>query len=206
MLRKWSFELQLEEKSDKAIYLQIADAIIKDIHSGRLKSGEPLPGSRHLAQLLKLNRNTVVEALHVLLIEGWLISRERKGTFVADTLPVFKETQKNKSLIAVEKNSPDIHYHLEFDDGSPDTRIAPISALARAYRQVFNQKARWQMMGYGNALGDLEFRKTIVQMLNHQRGMHLDEQNTCITRGSQMAMYLTAQCLFTKGDYVLLLR
>ena len=87
MLRGWKFEIQLDEKSDKAVYLQIADAVIKDIHSGRLKAGDALPGSRNLAQILKVNRNTVVEALNVLIIEGWLIPKERQGTFVADTLP-----------------------------------------------------------------------------------------------------------------------
>jgi GntR family transcriptional regulator/MocR family aminotransferase len=63
MLRKWNFELQLDEKSDKAIYLQIADAIIKDIHSGRLKPGDALPGSRNLAQLLKVNRIRLLKPL-----------------------------------------------------------------------------------------------------------------------------------------------
>lgn len=203
MLRGWKFEIQLDEQSDKAIYLQIADAIIKDIHLGRLKSGDALPGSRNLAQLLKVNRNTVVEALNVLLIEGWLVSKERQGTFVADTLPDFKEVQKINPLTTSIKNIEGKFYHLQFDDGHPDSKIAPIAELARAYRQIFNQKARWQMMGYGNELGDLEFRKSIVQMLNHQRGMQINEQNICITRGSQMAMYLTAQCVFTKGDYVL---
>jgi GntR family transcriptional regulator/MocR family aminotransferase len=203
MLRSWKFEIQLDEQSDKAIYLQIADAIIKDIHSGRLKSGDALPGSRNLAQLLKINRNTVVEALNVLLIEGWLVSKERQGTFVADTLPDFKEVQKIKPLTSNIENKEGKHYHLQIDDGSPDSKIAPITELARAYRQIFNQKARWQMMGYGNELGDLEFRKTIVLMLNHQRGMQINEQSICITRGSQMAMYLTAQCLLKKGDYVL---
>lgn len=204
MLRKWNFELQLDEKSDKAIYLQIADAIIKDIHSGRLKPGDALPGSRNLAQLLKVNRNTVVEALNVLLVEGWLISKERQGTFVADALPDFKAAKKSNLVTTVIKDTANRHYHIQFDDGHPDTKIAPVTELARAYRQIFNQKARWQMMGYGNELGDLEFRKAIVQMLNHQRGMQINEQNVCITRGSQMAMYLTAQCLFTKGDYVLI--
>ncbi|UMQ43512.1 PLP-dependent aminotransferase family protein [Chryseobacterium sp. Y16C] len=204
MLRGWKFEIQLDDQSDKAIYLQIADAIIKDIHSGRLKPGDALPGSRNLAQLLKINRNTVVEALSVLLIEGWLVSKERQGTFVAETLPDFKEVQKNNPVTTVVKETASRHYHIQFDDGHPDSKIAPIAELARAYRQIFNQKARWQMMGYGNELGDLEFRKAIVQMLNHQRGMQVDEQSICITRGSQMAMYLTAQCLFTKGDYVLI--
>lgn len=203
MLRGWKFEIHLDEQSDKAVYLQIADAIIKDIHSGRLKPGDALPGSRNLAQLLKINRNTVVEALNVLLIEGWLISKERQGTFVADTLPDFKEIQKNNLVTTVIKDTASEHYHIQFDDGHPDSKIAPITELARAYRQIFNQKARWQMMGYGNELGDSEFRKAIVQMLNHQRGMQVDEQSICITRGSQMAMYLTAQCLFTKGDCVL---
>lgn len=204
MLRGWKFEIQLDEKSDKAVYLQIADAIIKDIHSGRLKPGDALPGSRSLSQLLKVNRNTMVEALNVLLIEGWLISKERQGTFVADTLPDFREAKKNNLVTTLIKDTASKHYHIQFDDGHPDSKIAPIVELARAYRQIFNQKARWQMMGYGNELGDLEFRKSVVQMLNHQRGMQINEQNICITRGSQMAMYMTAQCLFVKGDYVLI--
>ncbi|MGE4512399.1 MAG: PLP-dependent aminotransferase family protein [Chryseobacterium sp.] len=204
MLRDWKFEIQLDEKSNKAIYLQIADAIVTDIQSGRLKTGDALPGSRNLAQLLKVNRNTVVEALNVLLIEGWLVSKERQGTFVANTLPDFKEVQKGKQLTATSKNTKNKHYHLQFDDGHPDSKIAPITELARAYRQLFNQKGRWQMMGYSNEYGHLEFCKAIVQMLNHQRGMQVSEQNICITRGSQMAMYLTAQCLFAKGDYVMI--
>src|SRR5690606_6265015 len=142
-------------------------------------------------------------ALNVLLIEGWLVSKERQGTFVADTLPDFKEVKKIKPLTSNIENKEGKHYHLQIDDGSPDSKIAPIPELARAYRQIFNQKARWQMMGYGNKLGDLEVRKTIVQMLNHQRVMQINEQSICITRGSQMALYLTAQCVFKKGDYVL---
>lgn len=203
MLRGWKFEIQLDEKSDKAVYLQIADAIIKDIHSGRLKAGDALPGSRNLAELLKVNRNTVVEALNVLIIEGWLISKERQGTFVADALPDFKEKQKSNRVTTTSKSGINKYYHLQFDDGHPDSKIAPITELARAYRQIFNQKARWRIMGYGNELGDLEFRKSIVQMLNHQRGMQVNEHNICITRGSQMAMYLVAQYLFTKNDYVI---
>lgn len=184
MLRKWNFDLQLEEQSGKAIYLQIADAIIKDIRSGRLKSGDALPGSRNLSQLLKVNRNTIVEALNVLMIEGWLISKERKGTFVADALPDFTERKKSDDNSTKLTKPIGKHLHLHIDDGHPDSKIAPVKELARAYRQLFNQKARWQMMGYGNELGDLEFRKTVVQMLNHQRGMQVNEQNICITRGS----------------------
>ncbi|MEN5193431.1 PLP-dependent aminotransferase family protein [Sphingobacterium faecium] len=205
MLRKWNFEIQLDERSDQAIYLQIADAIIKGIHSGRLKPGDALPGSRNFSQQLKVNRNTVVQALQVLTIEGWLISKERKGTFVADTaLPDQQENPSSAVRDAELKSTVGRHLHLHIDDGHPNSKIAPITELARAYRQIFNQKARWQMMGYGHELGDLEFRKTVAQMLNHQRAMQTDEQHICITRGSQMAMYLTAQCLFEEGDHMMI--
>ncbi|MBL7707239.1 MAG: PLP-dependent aminotransferase family protein [Taibaiella sp.] len=202
MLRPWKLELQLDPASDKAIYLQIADAIIADIQSGRLKSGTALPGSRILARDLQLNRNTIVEALNVLLHEEWLVSKERKGTFVADVLPALPVTKQVAGTVATPE-TPKIAIRINFDDGSPDSKIAPVAALARAYRQIFNRKARWQMMGYGDDKGDTAFRNAIVQMLNHQRGMQLDEQQLFITRGSQMAMYLTAHCLLKKGDYVL---
>ncbi|WP_126650816.1 MocR-like pyridoxine biosynthesis transcription factor PdxR [Chryseobacterium aureum] len=203
MLRPWKLELEIDKKLSKAVYLQIADTIITDIRSGRLKAGDALPGSRNLAQTLKINRNTVVEAYQVLINEEWVISRERKGIFVSEKLPVLHERNADY---------PDGSHHqqvmpggllINFDDGHPDSKIAPVTELARAYRQIFSIKAKWQMMGYGDEHGDIEFRKMISQMLNHQRGMHIHENEISITRGSQMGMFLTAQSLLTAGDHVI---
>lgn len=36
--------------------------------------------------LLKVNRNTVVQTLNVLIAEGWLVTIDREGTFVTDSL------------------------------------------------------------------------------------------------------------------------
>ena len=204
MLRSWKFEIQLDQQADQALYLQIADAIIKDIQSGRLKAGDALPGSRNLAQLLKVNRNTIVEALNVLLVEGWLISKERQGTFVADDIPKLSSTSKNTQRTSMVVDQVAKPFHLQFDDGHPNAKIAPVNELARAYRQIFSLKTKWQLMSYdGNALGDAAFRQEIAQMLNHQRGMQVQAENLCLTRGSQMAMYLAAQCLLKAGDEVM---
>lgn len=201
MLRPWKLEIQIDEKSGKAVYLQIADAIITDIRSGRLQKGTALPGSRNLARMLEINRNTVVEALNVLLAEGWLVSKERQGTFVAENYPTTRK--QRRGLPEAVSPGDDISFRIRFDDGSPDSKIAPVAELARAYRQIFNRKAKWQMMGYTGPFGDTEFRKAIAQMLNLQRGMQISEDRLCVTRGSQMAMYLTAQCLVEKGDLVI---
>jgi GntR family transcriptional regulator/MocR family aminotransferase len=199
MLRPWHLELRLDHNSEKAIYLQIADAIIADIQSGRLKSGTALPSSRHMAEMLNINRNTVVEAVNVLLNEEWIVSKQRKGCFVSDVLPTTSRQRKTPSTIS-ETALPT--YRIQFDDGAPDSKISPIAELARSYRQIFNQNGRWQLMGYGNPLGDTAFRTAIVQMLNLQRGMSVNIQSVCVTRGSQMAMYLLSQCFFDKGDNV----
>lgn len=202
MLRPWKLELEIDRKSGKAIYLQIADTIISDIQSGRLKAGDALPGSRVLAAMLKINRNTVVEAYQVLINEEWAISKDRKGIFVSDRLPSLGIQPRNNILKDHEHTGPDIPFLINFDDGHPDSKIAPVKELGRAYRQIFNRKAKWQMMGYTDVHGDIEFRKAVSQMLNHQRGMHSNEDEISITRGSQMAMFLTAQCLVEAGDAV----
>jgi len=198
MLRPWKLEIQLDPQSEKAIYLQIADIIIQDIQTGRLKAGDALPSSRQLAADLSVNRNTVVDALNVLINEGWIEAKPRKGAFVADVLP---SLQTRKQTIHTSENKG--HIHLYFDDGFPDSKIAPVTELARAYRKIFNQKARWQLMGYNNELGDESFRKVVAQMLNHQRGMQVTANDICITRGSQMATYLAAHCLLSPGDQVI---
>lgn len=202
MIRPWKLEFKIDKKLTKAIYLQIADTIIADIQSGRLKAGDALPGSRILASMLMVNRNTIVEAYQVLINEEWVISKERKGIFVSDKLPSLGIRSENNKVEFHENTNVSDPFLINFDDGHPDSKIAPITELARAYRQIFNRKAKWQMMGYTDAHGDIEFRKVISQMLNHQRGMDTNENDISITRGSQMAMFLTSTSLLNPGDYV----
>ena len=202
MLRPWQLEISLNSNSEKAIYLQIADSIIEAIKTGKLTSGTALPGSRQLASLLNVNRNTVIESIDVLIAEGWLVSIERKGTFISEILPEKLDVLNNKLVPNELKES--IKPTLIFDDGLPDSRLAPMNELARAYRQIFSRKSRWQIMGYSNEFGDIEFRKAIVQMLNFKRGMNITTNEICITRGSQMAMYLASHCIFEDGDFVLI--
>ncbi|WPO78383.1 PLP-dependent aminotransferase family protein [Flavobacterium sp. KACC 22761] len=202
MLRPWQFEIHLDKKSDKALYLQIADAIINAIKSGNLAVGNALPGSRKLAELLHVNRNTVVEALDVLIAEGWVISIDRKGTFIAELSTASISSSKIQKHFPY--NEDEIKPSLIFDDGLPDSRLAPMNDLARSYREIFSRKSRWQIMGYSNELGNIEFRKAIAQMLNFKRGMNIAPNQICITRGSQMAMYLASHCLLSKGDFVMI--
>jgi GntR family transcriptional regulator/MocR family aminotransferase len=203
MLRPWKLQIELIFNCEKSVYFQIADAIIEAIQCGKLEKNQALPGSRQLAQQLKVNRNTIVDALDILLAEGWIVAKERKGTFVADVLPKHNQFKRRETKTILKEEKP-TKAKIIFDDGLPDSRLAPITELARAYRQIFNRKARWQMMGYANEFGDLDFRKAMILMLNFNRGMNAEANEICIARGSQMAMYLTAHCLLEKDDLVMI--
>ena len=83
----WDFALELDRRRGPSLSRQIARALSADIQRGRLRPGDRLPGSRTLAGTLKVHRQTVVAALEDLVAEGWLVSKEASGTFVAGGLP-----------------------------------------------------------------------------------------------------------------------
>src|SRR6266850_2737573 len=86
-MRTWEMPVELDASSRTPLFLQIARALSADIRRGRLRPGEPLPGSRSLADLLGVNRNTVVAAYRELVAEGWAHSLPATGTVVSRELP-----------------------------------------------------------------------------------------------------------------------
>lgn len=193
---------KIDRTATKAIYVQIADLTIDAIKKGILKAGETMPSTRQVASELGVNRNTVVLAFDILINEGWIISEERKRTYVSDKIQISKIDRKKK--IAVEPREIYRNDLIFLDDGLPDATLTPMKELARAYRRISSRKGHWQIMNIASELGDEKFRETISSMLNHNRGMQTSISNVCITRGSQMALFLTAHCLLNKGDIVLI--
>ena len=74
---------QAEGKLHKRLYNAMRSAIL----DGSLSPDDRLPPSRDLAQQLGMSRNTVLTVYEQLLAEGYVISRQGSGTFVAGTLP-----------------------------------------------------------------------------------------------------------------------
>jgi GntR family transcriptional regulator / MocR family aminotransferase len=75
--------------------------------------------------------------------------------------------------------------------------------LSRAYRTALQQAARGIWLGYGDPRGSPILRETIANMLTAHRGLVTNADNVCITRGSQMAIFLAARILVRPGETVL---
>lgn len=203
MLRPWLINFDLDDNTDgQLLYRRLADKILSLIWNGTLKAGEALPSSRELSKRLNVSRKTIVNATDSLLLTGWLVNKERVGLFVSDKILSRQQAQTPSDAAAVPANTP--KRMLVLDDGLPDTSIAPVLELARAYRQILNRAAKWKVLGLSNPAGFGKFRQSLSSMLNHERGFHTNMNQVCVTRGSQMGLYLIAHAVFHPGDTVVI--
>jgi GntR family transcriptional regulator len=89
---------QINFKSGKPVYLQVADQIKSAAASGVLRPGEPLPSIRPLAEELRINRNTVAKAYAELESQGIIETAAGKGCFLAENHSPFKKAVRDKML------------------------------------------------------------------------------------------------------------
>lgn len=83
--------LNLDFNSDKPIYIQIREEVIKSIANGELEIYESLPSVRNLADEIGINLHTVSKAYNLLKDEGYISIDRRKGA-VINNLPIDKDT------------------------------------------------------------------------------------------------------------------
>ncbi len=74
--------------SDKPVYLQISDRIVKRVLSGEYPAGEQIPTVRQIALEAAVNPNTVQHAFSELENEGLIISKGTLGRFVTEDIGV----------------------------------------------------------------------------------------------------------------------
>ena len=92
----------ISNSSSVPIYQQIKNCIIDQIMNGDLSEDDPIPSIRSLAQDIKISVMTIKKAYDELEQEGYIISRQGKGSYVAP---------KNTEL-AKEKAQKDIETYL----------------------------------------------------------------------------------------------
>lgn len=80
------------------IFEQIKNAIISQIVSGELSENELLPSIRALAQDLRISVMTVKKAYDELEKDGYIITKQGKGSFVAPKNSELAKEQKQKEI------------------------------------------------------------------------------------------------------------
>lgn len=221
-MRKWRPLLKLDDSTTQASYRKIAEGLVQAILEGRLPPGTLLPGTREMAQILDVNRKTVILAYEEASTKGWLISEPRRGTFVNAQLapkPASSRAQQSFAppLLAqpgvpyFDQNAQVIALHhrhdaLFFDNGACDHRLLPQAVLHRYYRNALRSSFASNSVRYGSEGTGYELRCALAEMLRNNRGLTVSAENICLTPGTQVSLYLTASLLIKPGDVVLVER
>lgn len=213
--------IKINRKADQPLYLQITNAIIRNIRRGRLRKGLKLPGSRKVAGLLDINRMTMVAAYDELQAQGWIERIPRKGTFVKQDLPDIKPKKfaedkvighfpgkaafpiNTGKLVSFPLSDFQKANRLIIDNGFPDTRLAPVDALLGSMRSLSKKPVFKKYLEYGGPLGTRSLRQTLSNYMSDTRGLPITTKNIMITRGAQMGINMAASLIIEPGDHVI---
>src|SRR3954470_11256147 len=87
VMRPYDFPVNLDVHAASPLFVQISQALARDIARGRLRPGDTVPGTRTLAGSLGVHRSTVVAAYAELAAQGWVASKPGGATYVAAESP-----------------------------------------------------------------------------------------------------------------------
>jgi GntR family transcriptional regulator len=108
--------IQLNFKSGKPVYLQVVDQVKAAAASGALRTGEPLPSIRPLAEQLRVNRNTVAKAYTELEGQGVIETIAGRGCFLKENHTPFRKDVRLK-MVAEEVDAAIVQaHHLRVED------------------------------------------------------------------------------------------
>jgi GntR family transcriptional regulator len=89
---------ELNFKSGKPVYLQLADQVKCAVASGAARPGDPLPSIRPLAEELRVNRNTIAKAYTELESQGVIETAAGKGCFISANHSQLRKDARMKLL------------------------------------------------------------------------------------------------------------
>ena len=217
-MNQWDFPVELDPGGDAPLFLQIARAVAADVARGRLHPGDPLPGTRTLAEALAVHRSTVVAAYAELCAQGWATTRPGGATTIARTSPDARPqrfARKPRGLATrpgfdveppaadrVRLMFPRVPKAIAMWGGIPDTRLLASDKLATALRRVTRRHGAKLLRYADDARGYPPLREAIAHMLAKTRGLAITGTDVLITQGSQMALDLIARTIVTPGDVV----
>jgi GntR family transcriptional regulator / MocR family aminotransferase len=187
------------------LYEQIRD----EIAAGRLRPGDRLPPSRHVAQQLGLSRHTVTTAYGRLAAEGFTQGRAGGGTVVAHVPASVPRPARPAAITPthrfagwIPEPGPFAGGRGRFDlrAGIPDPALFPLQAWRR--RLTLATTAVASSAAPGDPAGEIDLRRAIARWTSRSRSVIADETMVIVTSGAQHAIDLVAQMLLEPGDTV----
>lgn len=214
-------DIQIDRSSSTPVYLQIRNQIREKILSGELPAAFRLPPERSLAEMLGVNRSTVLNAYRELKADALIISRIGQGTVVSGESPqeihpvdMLKREpiswRQFFSRSAARAREPLLRDLMEltgrkdvisFAAGISPPELYPMDSLQRVYERMMREGGPSVLL-HCPTEGHYPLRESIAQLLKG-RGIDTSAEEVIILSGSQQGLEIASRVFVDPGDIVI---
>jgi len=193
------------------LYLQIYSQLKQDIACGALAEGTVLTGSRMLASMLGVSRNTVDNAYSQLVAEGYIAARRGVGfvvqhvpsigvTAAVPGHPVQPETCAQRQTLA--HGQPLIY---DLTNSSHTVDLFPKSLWKKYTFECLDMLEREEKISALQVMqGEPYLRRNLLAYLKRIRGVNCTEDQIVITCGLQQSLEYLCKIAAQRGQKILM--
>lgn len=209
-------QIYLPEGTGAGLQEKLREVISRSIWDGQFVPGDRLPATRSLAKHLRIARITVSLAYEELVANGYIVSRERSGFFVADNAPSARHGAASDEEVAEgrydwEKRLGPFsetlgvaqikpvdwqRYEYPFIFGKPDAGRFPFEAWRSCARHALGKKSFYDIADDAGDRDDPMLLDQIVKRSASGRGVSARPNEVLVTLGAQNALWLISEILF----------
>lgn len=172
-------------------YLAIAEALLADVQSGRLKPGHRLPPQRQLAKELGVDLTTVTRAFNEARRMGLIEANTGRGSYVRGNTP------GRDSAAPVEV--PVIDLSMNMPPQPPEARLR--GRIQEGIAGILNSPQGLMRLHYQESIGAGPDRAAGARWLEPRLGP-ISSDRVVVTGGAQTALYAVVRILAQPGDAI----
>lgn len=209
------FNIDLTKESSVPKYIHISDHIEKLIKDGSINTGDKLPPIRKIAEKLKVNNVTVVNAYKNLETKelitaikgsGYYVKYRRESDYtqldskfpIDDIDPEYQDKFKLMANGQIEVSSSAIN----FASATPDPEIFPFETFKSALNEVLDRDKGYAF-GYQESNGYAPLRDSLCSYFLREYGIVTEPDTIQIVSGAQQGIDIIGKSLLKSGDYVI---
>lgn len=185
------------KKGSAPLYQQIYQQVKSDILLGYLSPNEKILGTRTLAKMLGVSRNTVDRAYMQLTLEGYIESRQNAGFYVLKLPKAFQsEKTFTEEFSDTKKQATDEHIIYDLTNSRHTSNLFPKKVWKKHYQNAIEQLDEAEKLYTLQPFqGDFRLRKEISRYLERIRGVRCQPSQIIITSGLQQSLDYICQFL-----------
>lgn len=207
----------VDKFATQALYLQIAEQLVKAIQQGYLPNQTKLPGTRQLSLLLKVHRKTIIATYDELETQGWLEIVPCKGTFVS-LKNKSKKSISDKAIKSIEGFAAEAGFiykrsnlldnpfetsncDFQITQGTTDFRLIHNIQFSKYYSTNF-KNSEILKKNAASLFNNYKYKQQLSNFLNLSRALHISPEHLMLTSSAERSIGIVSELLLSTNDVV----